>query len=89
MGLALKQASMHMDWGPTNKGTMLLPSVIAVYSTRDQTQKRQGSRTQTRKGYVELLLSVRTGVCPPKYLSRICYSLYWLMQAAKLIQFAK
>jgi hypothetical protein len=49
--------------GATNKGTMLLPSVIAVYSTRDQ-MLRKRHKGHKQKGYVELLLSVSTGVCP-------------------------
>jgi hypothetical protein len=41
---------------------MLLPSVIAVYSTRDQTAQKKRHKGPKQKGYVELLLSVSTGV---------------------------
>jgi hypothetical protein len=61
--------------GATNKGTMLLPSVIAVYSTRDQ-MLRKRHKGHKQKGYVELLLSVSTGVCP-KYLSQVCHCYFF------------
>ena len=47
------EANMHTVWssvgGATYKGTMLLTSVIAVYSTRDQTlRKRHKGHKQKR-----------------------------------------
>ena len=51
------EASMYSVWssvgGATYKGTMLLPSVIAVYSTRDQTlRKRHKGHKQKRLCWV-------------------------------------
>ena len=44
---------VELTWGTTYKGTMLLPSVIAVYSTRDQTlRKRHKGHKQKRLCWV-------------------------------------
>ena len=61
--------------GATYKGTMLLTSVIAVYSTRDQTLRKR-HKGHEQKGNVELLSSVSTGVCP-KYLSEVATSTFY------------
>lgn len=81
---------MHTVWislgGTTYKGTMLLPSVIAVYSTRDQTLRKR-HKGHKQKGYVELLSSVSTSVCP-KYLPEVCY-LYLTVPRSLFTQYFK
>jgi hypothetical protein len=55
---------VELTWGTTYKGTMLPPSVIAVYSTGDQMLRKKSIKGHKQKDHVELLSSVSTGVCP-------------------------